>query len=135
MIPRVSTRNVTVKKPGMIRVASALASMLLLAGCWAPKVHRPTSAAGAICAEQCDQQRYRCNNVAEASAQSSQSSCESRQEYVEKRCSPWVKDSDKQRCELVNNPGGGTCTAAVTDYGSCTNTWRSCIVSCGGWFE
>ncbi|WP_093137151.1 hypothetical protein [Pseudoxanthomonas sp. GM95] len=110
-------------------------STLALCGCWADKVHRPTSAAGAICAEQCDQQRYSCNSSAENLVSGSRGSCQSQREHVEERCSPWVKDSDKQRCQLVNNPGGPSCVDPSPDYGSCTTTWRSCIVSCGGWFE
>jgi len=100
-----------------------------------PVVHRPTTPAGAICAEQCDQQRYNSNNAAEAIAQGSQGSCQARRDHVEQRCSPWVKDSDKQRCQIVNNPGGGACVDPSPDYGSCTRTWHGCIVSCGGYLE
>lgn len=117
-----------------VNLAMALVA-IALSGCWAPVVHRPPTAAGGICADQCDQQRVQCDDHAEFVAQSAQSRCQSTQDHVERRCSPWVKDSDKQRCELVNNPGGQHCSAAVADYGSCTSTWRSCIVSCGGWFE
>lgn len=92
-----------------IRAAPAFLSTLVLTGCRGPVVHRPTTPAGAICAEQCDQQRYNCNNAAEAIAQGSQGSCQARRDHVEQRCSPWVKDSDKQRCQIVNNPGGGAC--------------------------
>jgi hypothetical protein len=118
-----------------MRATSVLLTMLALAGCWGPEVHRPTTPAGAICAEQCDQQRFSCNNSAEAAAQGSQSSCESRQQHVQERCSPWVKDEDKRRCQIVNNPGGGVCTGVVPAYDACTDTWRSCIVSCGGYLE
>lgn len=117
-----------------MRAASVLLTMLALTGCWGPEVHRPTTPAGAVCAEQCDQQRFSCNNSAEAIA-GSQNSCESRQQRVEERCSPWVKDEDKKRCQLVNNPGGGACVASTPNYGACTDTWRSCIVSCGGYLE
>jgi hypothetical protein len=123
------------KQGRLITMTWLLLSMSALTGCLFQKVHRPTSAAGALCAEQCDQQRYSCNNTAEASVQGSQGSCQARQDHVEKRCSPWVKDSDKQRCQIVNNPGAGTCLDPSPDYSACTGTWRSCIVSCGGYFQ
>ncbi len=108
---------------------------IALSGCWAPVVHRPPTAAGAICAEQCDQQRVQCNDMAELAVSGSRGSCQARQDHVERRCAPWVKDSDKQRCELVNNPRGPSCIEPTPNYSACTSTWRSCIVSCGGWFE
>lgn len=123
------------KKGLLIRAAAILLCAAALSGCLADKVHRPASAAGAICAEQCDQQRLQCDDAAESSALSARGSCQARRDHVEQRCSPWVKDADKQRCQLANNPGGPTCSDPSPDYGSCTETWRTCITSCGGWFE
>ncbi|TMN17896.1 hypothetical protein [Pseudoxanthomonas sp. X-1] len=123
------------KKGLLIHAAAILLCAAALSGCLADKVHRPASAAGAICAEQCDQQRLQCNDAAESSALSARGSCQARRDHVEQRCSPWVKDADKQRCQLANNPDGPTCSDPSPDYGSCTATWRTCITSCGGWFE
>lgn len=123
------------KKGLLIHGAAILLCAAALSSCLADKVHRPASAAGAICAEQCDQQRLQCNDAAESLALSARGSCQARRDHVEQRCSPWVKDADKQRCQLANNPGGPTCSDPSPDYGSCTATWRTCITSCGGWFE
>lgn len=120
------------KRRTWMRGAPALLSMLALAGCWGPEVRRPTTPAGMACAEQCDARRSSCSAQATSQAESEQRSCQSRQHHVERRCSPWVRDKDRQRCETVNAP---SCSIGMAGMGACTDTWRRCIVACGGYVE